>query len=57
MNTNRIIILGILPTSTGKVYQQSRIIGGAGVAPTITARDYKDPIRTLVKVKEINSYE
>lgn len=55
MNTNRIIILGILPTSTGKVHQQSRIIGGAGVAPTITARDYKDPIRTLVQIKETSN--
>lgn len=32
-DTNRIIILGILPTSTGKVHQQSRIIGGGQVLP------------------------
>lgn len=56
-DTNKIIILGVLPTSTGKVHQFNRIIGGDGVAPTITARDYKDPIRTLVKIKEIASYE
>lgn len=54
METNKIIILDMLPTSTGKLHSSSRIVDGVGIAPTILARDYKDPTRVLVEVKNEN---
>lgn len=53
MCENKIIILGVIPTETGKVHQQSRVVYGGGIAPCITARDYKDPIRTLVEIDDV----
>lgn len=57
METNKIIILEALPTSTGKVHQGDYVVSGGGIAPTIRARDYKDPIRVLVTKKESSDYE
>lgn len=51
MKENEIITLGMLPTITGKIHQQSRILDVGGVSPTLTARDYKDPHRILLEVK------
>lgn len=56
MKTNKIIILDMLPTSTGKLHSSSRIVDG-GIAPTILARDYKDAIRVLVTKKGSSAYE
>lgn len=34
---------------SGKVHLQDYIYGAGGVSPTLTARDYKDPRRILIK--------
>lgn len=48
---NEIIIMGLLQPDdgSGKVHLQDYIYGAGGVSPTLTARDYKDPRRILIK--------
>ena len=51
MNNNKIIIAGIIPPLVGKgehIHIEDYVYDSQGIAPTLTARDYKDPRRVLV---------
>ena len=54
--SNRIIQLGNLRegTTTMKNPSGGRVFSGGGIAPTILARDYKDP-KLILEVKENGS--
>lgn len=50
MKNNSIITVGLLQPDigSGKIHLQDYVYDSLGVAPTITARDYKDPRRILI---------
>ena len=48
---DKVIKLGDLPTSTGKVHQSTCVYDGEGISCTLLARDYKDPPRVLTVKK------
>ena len=41
-------IIGYIPRNDGKQHQSNTIYKSSGVAPTLCARDYKDPIKILI---------
>lgn len=47
---NEIKVVGIIQpdVGSGKVHLQDYVYSAGGVAPTLTARDYKDPRKILV---------
>lgn len=44
-----IVVLGRVLPSTGKMHQNQEVYYGGGIAPTIKAVTYKDPIKVIVK--------
>lgn len=52
METRKIIVLGILPAVNKQstyTHLQDYVYSEDGISPTLTARDYKDPRRILIK--------
>ena len=52
MNNNEIITVGLLGHTEGcseHVHLQDYVYSAIGVAPTLTARDYKDPRKILIR--------
>ena len=47
---NEIIILGVIQplVGSGKIHLQDYIYSSLGIAPTLTARDWKDPRKIVV---------
>ena len=55
---NEIMIVGIIQpeVGSGKVHLQDYIYSSLGIAPTLTARDWRDPRRILVWEKSNEKY-
>lgn len=55
METNKIMVVGVLRaanTQSEHIHLEDYIYSEEGIAPTITARDFKDPRRILIN--EVN---
>ena len=55
-NTSQIVIAGSLKPWR-KIQQRERVIHPSGVAPTLTATEYKDPTKVLIPSKTKKGYE
>ena len=51
METNKIMVIGVLRaanTQSKHIHLEDYVYSELGLAPTLTARDYKDPRRILI---------
>lgn len=53
MKNNEIITVGLMQpdVGSGKVHLQDYVYDSEGICPTLTARDFKDPRRILIRIK------
>ena len=53
MKNNEIITVGLMQpdVGSGRVHLQDYVYDSEGICPTLTARDFKDPRRILIRIK------